>query len=83
MDGSHDEGWFTDPYGRHDARWMSDGTPTGLVRDGSVESTDPPPDGPATVAPVRIGAEGPGDVGGGDLRRADDAEAAIESAPGF
>ena len=38
------EGWFTDPYGRHDARWLSDGRPTKLVRDGQVESYDDPPD---------------------------------------
>ena len=37
------EGWYTDPYGRHEARWMSDGTPTELVRDRGVESYDAPP----------------------------------------
>jgi hypothetical protein len=37
-------GWFDDPYGRHEARWMSDGWPTSLVRDGTVEKTDPLPD---------------------------------------
>lgn len=37
-------GWFKDPYGRHEARWMSGSTPTSLVRDGTVESTDPPPE---------------------------------------
>ena len=35
------EGWYTDPYGRHEARWMSQGTPTRLVRDGSAEASDP------------------------------------------
>ena len=40
----HEEGWHADPFGRHEARWMSDGTPTTLVRDGDVESRDAPPD---------------------------------------
>jgi hypothetical protein len=37
-----EEGWYTDPYGRHEARWMSDSKTTKLVRDGSVESHDEP-----------------------------------------
>ena len=40
----HEEGWHADPFGRHEARWMSDGTPTTLVRDGDVESCDAPQD---------------------------------------
>jgi len=40
----HEDGWHADPFGRHEARWMSDGTPTGRVRDGDVESYDAPPD---------------------------------------
>ncbi len=28
----------------HDARWISNGRPTALVRDGGHESTDAPPD---------------------------------------
>jgi len=39
------QGWFADPFQRHDARWFSDGRPTALVRDGAVESSDPPPAG--------------------------------------
>jgi hypothetical protein len=27
-----EEGWYVDPYGLHDDRWISDGTPTVLVR---------------------------------------------------
>jgi len=38
------EGWYTDPFGRHEARWISSGRPTLLVRDGDVESHDDPPD---------------------------------------
>jgi hypothetical protein len=67
------EGWYSDPYARHEARWMSQGTPTPLVRDGEVEGHDPAPDGPFTVTPVRVGDDAtPND--GADLRRADDVE---------
>jgi hypothetical protein len=37
------QGWYRDPFSRHNARWFSDGKPTALVRDEGVESTDPPP----------------------------------------
>ena len=69
-----EEGWFKDPYQRHEARWMSNGSPTALVRDAGVESNDTPPDGPLAVElePVEVEAI-PGD--GSDLKRADDAEA--------
>jgi hypothetical protein len=40
--GDH-EGWCPDPFGRHEARWLSGGEPTDLVRDGGVESHDEPP----------------------------------------
>jgi hypothetical protein len=69
----NEEGWYIDPYGRHEARWISEGTPTALVRDGGVESQDPPPDQPVTVEmePWRAG-----DVhDASDLKRADDADA--------
>ena len=32
------------PFGRHEARWLPAGSPTKLVRDGSLESYDDPPD---------------------------------------
>jgi hypothetical protein len=65
------EGWYTDPFGRHEARWMSRGTPTRLVRDGEVEGDDPPAsDEPFAVTPVRI--EGRPPTGGRDLKRADE-----------
>jgi Family of unknown function (DUF6159) len=38
-------GWYQDPYGRHQARYFSAGQPTKLVRDGAVESYDEPPAG--------------------------------------
>jgi hypothetical protein len=67
------EGWYTDPYARHDARWMSQGSPTRLVRDGTVESYDDPPAGPYVQAPELI--ESPESSNPDDLRRADEAEA--------
>jgi hypothetical protein len=71
-----EEGWFTDPYGRHEARWLSAGHPTKLVRDGGVESYDEPPDEPASRIPVRL-EEDPVEDGGEGLRRADEAEVNI------
>ena len=41
------EGWYDDPFGRHEFRWMSNGLPTSLVRDGAKESQDDPPSTPA------------------------------------
>ena len=35
------EGWYTDHTGAHELRWYSVGTPTDLVKDGSIESRDP------------------------------------------
>jgi hypothetical protein len=64
---AHEEGWYTDPFARHDARWMSAGTRTKLVRDGDVESYEDP-----SVTPSRIAEEKAND--GGDLLRADGAE---------
>ena len=39
------EGWYVDPYRRHNARWFSNGTPTDLVCDGK-ESKVPRPEAP-------------------------------------
>jgi hypothetical protein len=64
------EGWCTDPYGRHEARWMSQGTPTGLVKDGQAESFDGVvADEPITVRPESV--KGAPQVSGG-FERADD-----------
>lgn len=41
------QGWYKDPYGIHDDRWISDGIPTKLVRDAGNEHVDPPPNYPA------------------------------------
>jgi hypothetical protein len=66
------EGWYTDPFGRHEARWMSDGEPTKLVRDAGVESFDEAPDETPSHEAVRI--ENPNAAPAGDLQRADAAE---------
>jgi hypothetical protein len=55
------QGWFSDPYRQHVARWFSDGSPTSLVRDDGVESKDPPPDGPYT-AKLEAVAEAEGEL---------------------
>jgi hypothetical protein len=61
------QGWYQDPYRRHEERWYSGGTPTGLVRDRGVESTDPPPEAAPTGTLVR--AEHEVVPGGRDLLR--------------
>jgi hypothetical protein len=68
------EGWYSDPYGRHEARWMSQGRATHLVRDGDVEGNDPVTHEPFTVTPVRVAVPPPEHGHQSDLRRADDAE---------
>lgn len=67
------EGWYRDPFQVHSDRWFSDGQPTSLVRDGGIESHDPAP-GPDWDGPL-VEASGPEPGGGGDLKRADAAEA--------
>lgn len=64
------EGWYHDPYDRHEARWFSDGAPTDLVRDGHQVTRDaPPPDPPGRPL---VAWEGDTDgQGGADVRRAD------------
>jgi hypothetical protein len=66
------QGWFRDPYGRHEARYFAEGWPTELVRDGQRESFDPPPVVPPPERLVR--APDPRPTGSSDLRRADDHE---------
>lgn len=73
MDPRDEEGWYTDPYQRHEARWLSLGKPTKLVRDGDVESYDEPPDEEPSQEPVPIEVNLAG-IGGRDLLRADSAE---------
>jgi hypothetical protein len=42
------DGWYQDPYRRHEHRWLSNGRPTALVRDDGTTSHDEPPDEPFT-----------------------------------
>jgi hypothetical protein len=74
MDGQEEreEVWFTDPYGRHEARWLSDGKPTKLVRDNGVESYKDPPNESPSREPIPIVGES--HLGNVDMRRADDAD---------
>jgi hypothetical protein len=67
-----EEGWYTDPYGRHDARLFSAGKPTKLVRDGTIDAYDEPPAEPPASAPMPLMPQNPFDHGE-DLRRADEA----------
>jgi hypothetical protein len=66
------EGWYLDPFGVHEARWYSDGTPTSLVRDGNTESSDVAPSDatPGELVPWRA-RDCASDAT--DARRADDA----------
>jgi hypothetical protein len=66
------EGWYQDPFGLHEARWFSVGTPTSLVRDGEVESQDEPPAAEYAGVPEELRVSEAHD--GEDLRRADDQE---------
>jgi hypothetical protein len=46
------KGWHPDPYGLHELRYFSmDGRPSRLVRDGDVQSSDPPPVDAPSPAP--------------------------------
>jgi len=53
------QGWYVDPFGIHEQRWISQGRPTALVRDGRAESQDPPPDRPLPEGPLVPGTLGP------------------------
>ena len=67
------EGWYVDPFTRHEARWFSNGEPTALVRDGDVESHDEPPGPLPPGEPVPV--DEPVATGGDDLVRVDDTPA--------
>jgi hypothetical protein len=68
------QGWYRDPYAIHEDRYISEGMPTKLVRDGGQEAYDPPPDRPMPqtgLIPARPAGDDPAD--GSDLHRADEA----------
>jgi len=67
-----EEGWYVDPYRVHEAHWISAGTPTALVRDGDVESQDPPPTTPYVGQLAELPETVPREAD--DLLRADDAD---------
>ena len=52
------EGWYRDPFAIHEDRWMSQGRPTKLVRDGGTEAYDPPPDLPLPDVLVPVDPDG-------------------------
>jgi hypothetical protein len=59
------QGWYRDPFRRHETRWFSDGNPTSLVRDEGIESTDPPPNARYSGHPepaAEVEGEGDGDA---------------------
>lgn len=64
------EGWCTDPYAQHEARWLSDGKPTTSVRDDGATSYDEPSAGGIVRVPVLIEPN----PDASDLLRADDGE---------
>lgn len=72
QDHGEEEGWYLDPFGVHEQRWISKGRPSDLVRDGEHEGKDVPPDRlpsvPFVAAPVD------GSLGWRDTLRADDAD---------
>jgi hypothetical protein len=65
-----EQGWYSDPWEHHEARWFSSGDPTALVRDGYTEGHDPPPDSPYASTPEPL-AE-PRWLDSDDACRADD-----------
>jgi hypothetical protein len=64
-----EEGWYEDPYGIHEQRWVSKGVPTNLVSDHGVEGHDEPPDRPPNRPFVFVPDHS---EFGQDLKRADD-----------
>jgi hypothetical protein len=64
------QGWYRDPYLVHEDRYFSAGQPTKLVRDGGIETYDPPPDEAPKTGLVEV--EHGQSRDGSDLRRADD-----------
>lgn len=76
----NEEGWYIDPFGVHEARWFSDGSPTSLVRDGAAESSDEPPSDTFSGELTRLA--GRQAVNGEDLRRSDSDAAPYDPSAG-
>jgi hypothetical protein len=67
------QGWYRDPFGRHEDRYFSVGHPTKLVRDATAESYDPPPwEYPMRMPLVPVVPRAANHRGADDTRRADD-----------
>ena len=66
----HLEGRYANPFCRHEARWISAGTPTSLVGEAGTESHDERPDEPWSHGPEAIISVG----GPNSSRRAGDAQ---------
>jgi hypothetical protein len=64
------QGWYIDPFGVHQHRWISQDRPSDLVRDDGVESKDPPPDAAPTLPYVKVVAD-PRSMSNRDTFRAD------------
>ena len=79
----NEEGWFQDHFRIHEDRWYSDGVPTSLVRDGGVESTDPPPSRHVPSEPLVRSIPHNPSSGPDDLLRADDTESNAEENPDY
>ena len=73
-----EEGWYTDPYGQHERRWFSEGSPTKLVSDNGIVSNDPPPKSPYVRPPEPIADSG-GLVGEGSTHEDPGVEKAWEA----
>ena len=69
MDAAPAEGWYRDPFAIHEDRWMSEGRPTKLVRDGGTEAYDPPPDLPLPDALVPVTPDSGAPADPSELRR--------------
>jgi hypothetical protein len=67
-----EEGWYKDPFGIHQGRWISAGKPTRLVLDNFVESNDDPPSD--TFERPLEPLDQSGEPDGNDLKRADSAQ---------
>lgn len=65
------EGWYTDPWRRHTARWYSAGWPSALVRDGDTQAMAPVPTEPPSEVPRRWSPGAPV-ADGDDLWRVED-----------
>jgi hypothetical protein len=74
------EGWYVDPFGSHQARWFSDGTPTSLVRDNGHVGHDEPPSVPYEGTPTPLPDIEEDDAD--DLRRADNEEEPYDQGKG-